>query len=154
MVKRSEILAVVLCVLGVCTAINAQSVSGSIESGKLTRGTAGKATVVLLIPGGLHVNSNRPNSEYAIATTVRASSRGVKIGSVSYPRGHNRKFEFSEKPINVYESKAAFTFPVTVPAGYKGKTVRINATVHYQACTHEVCYPPKSVPVTLTARVL
>ena len=46
-----------------------------------------------------------------------------------------------------------FRFTVTVPASYKGKTVSVKATVRYQACTNEVCYPPKNKEVILTARV-
>jgi DsbC/DsbD-like thiol-disulfide interchange protein len=131
-----------------------QSVTGSIANGSVTRGTAARGTVVLNIPGGLHVNSSRPNSEYAIATSVRVSSvRGVKVGGVSYPRGHNRKFEFSETALNVYEGRVAFPFTVTVPASFHGETLRVNVSVKYQACTNEVCYPPKTKTVTLTARV-
>ena len=105
------------------------------------------------IPGGLHVNSNRPNSEYAIPTVVRVSAVGAKIGGVSYPRGKNRKFGFSEDTLNVYEGRAAFGFNLTVPANFKGNVVKIRAVVRYQACTDEVCYPPKNKEITLTARV-
>ncbi len=143
-----------LLTAGVLTGVNAQTVSGSIGNGTVKRGKAVRATVVLDIPGGLHANSNRPGSEYAIPTTVRASAKGVRIGAVTYPRGRNRKFGFSEDSINVYEGRAAFGFTVTVPANYKGSTVRINTTVRYQTCNDEVCYPPKSKQVTLTARVI
>jgi hypothetical protein len=105
------------------------------------------------MPGGLHVNSNRPNSEYAIPTTVRASGRGLKVSAISYPRGHNRKFQFSDESINVYDGRVAFSFNVTVPPALKGDTARVSVTVKYQACTNEVCYAPKSKNVTLTARV-
>jgi len=131
---------------------SAQSVSGSL--GKVTKGKATRATVYLTLPGGLHANSNRPNSEYAIPTTVRATSvRGVRVGAVSYPRGQNRKFGFSETPINVYEGKVAFGFNVTVPETFKGQSVRVTVTVRYQACTSEVCYAPKTKTVTLNANV-
>lgn len=81
---------------------SAQSISGSIRSGAITYGTPARATVYLSLPAGLHVNSNHPNSEYAIPTNVRVSSMlGVRAGPVSYPRGHSRKFGFSETPINV-----------------------------------------------------
>jgi hypothetical protein len=132
---------------------NAQSVSGSIAGGKVARGKSAKATVTLTIPGGLHVNSNHPNSEYAIATRVSATATGAKVGAVSYPRGTNRKFAFSELPLNVYEGRVSFTFNVTVPATFRGSTLRVNVTVRYQACTNEVCYSPKSKQVTLTAAV-
>lgn len=130
---------------------DAQTVSGSI--GAVKRGGATKGSVVLSIPGGLHVNSNRPNSQYAIPTVVRLSAVGAKVGAVGYPRGVNRKFGFSEDTINVYEGRTAFSFNLTVPANFKGNVVKIRAVVRYQACTDEVCYPPKSKEITLTAKV-
>jgi len=131
---------------------SAQSVSGSLPT--VHKGTATKATVYLKLPGGTHANSNRPGNEYQIPTVVRASgARGVKIGAVTYPRGVNRKFAFSETPINVYQGTVPFRFNVTVPANYQGKTVTVNVSVRYQACTEEVCYTPKTKTMTLTANV-
>lgn len=156
--KRSVLhvfgLVLVLFAAASATETAAQSISGSIANGTVTRGKAARATVVLSIPGGLHANSNRPGSEYAIPTTVRASSSGAKIGSVTYPRGVNRKFSFSESTINVYEGRPKFTFNVTVPANSTAKTIRINVSVRYQACNDEVCYPPKTKEMTMTAKVL
>ncbi len=137
---------------GVCFEANAQTFSGSI--GTVKRGAAVKATIVMSIPGGLHVNSSRPNSEYAIPTVVKVSATGVKVGAVGYPRGRTRKFGFSEDSINVYEGRTAFSFNVAVPANFKGNIVRVRAVVRYQACTNEVCYPPKSKEITLTAKVI
>src|SRR4051794_31677991 len=99
---RTSVLAAAVLAAGFLINVNAQTVNGSIAGGAITRGKASKATVVLAIPGGLHVNSHRPSGEYAIATTVRATGKGVTIGRVSYPGGHNRKFAFSENSINVY----------------------------------------------------
>ncbi len=130
---------------------NAQDISGSI--GAIKRGASGRGTIVLTVPGGLHVNSSRPNSEYAIPTTVKLSAVGARVGAVSFPRGKNRKFAFSEDTINVYEGRTAFGFNVTVPANYKGSTVKVRAVVRYQACTDEVCYAPKTKEITLTAQI-
>ena len=132
---------------------SAQTVSGSIGNGSVARGSSARGSVVLSIPGGLHVNSSRPASEYAIPTTVRLSGSGIKVSGPTFPRGVNRKFQFSENVINVYEGTVRFPFTVNVPAGFKGDTVRVRAVVKYQACTDEVCYPPRSKEVTLTARV-
>jgi len=138
---------------GIFSSVKAQNVSGFIANGSVTRGTPAHATVVLSVPGGLHVNSNRPTGEYAIPTTVKATARGVKIGRVSYPRGRNRKFDFSESPINVYEGSTTFRFDVTVPQTYTAKTIAVRVVVNYQACTNEVCYPPKSKEFTMKANV-
>jgi DsbC/DsbD-like thiol-disulfide interchange protein len=135
---------------------NAQSVSGSIANGTIKRGGSARGMVVLNIPGGLHTNSNRPAGENLIPTRVTVSGSGVKLSAVSYPRGKNKKFSFqdpTDKPLNVYEGRVAFNFNVTVPASYKGNTVRIRAVVRYQACNDEVCFAPKNQEVTLTANV-
>jgi len=107
----------------------------------------------LSIPGGLHVNSNRPNSQYAIPTSVKLTASGAKLSTVSYPRGKNRKFQFSEDTLNVYEGTVSFGFNLTVPASFKGNVVKVRAVVRFQACTEEVCYPPKTQEITLTAKV-
>lgn len=133
---------------------SAQSVSASITGGRVTRGSKARGVVTMSIPSGLHVNSNRPSSQYAIATTVKISSPGATTSAVTYPRGSNRKFDFSEDSINVYEGTVRFPFSLTVPKTFSGSVVRLRATVRYQACTNEVCYPPKTKDITFTAKVL
>jgi DsbC/DsbD-like thiol-disulfide interchange protein len=144
---------VLFFVMSVAVSAQSISVSGSIGKGTAKRGGATRATVVMNIPGGLHVNSSRPGSEYAIPTSVRVTATGAKAGAVSYPRGKLRNFSFSDTPLNVFEGRTTFTFNVTVPANFSGNTLRIRAVVRYQACTDEVCYPPTSKTVNLTARV-
>ncbi|MEP6848941.1 MAG: protein-disulfide reductase DsbD domain-containing protein [Acidobacteriota bacterium] len=140
-------------IFGGQSSVGAQTVRGSIGNGTVSRGSSSRATVVIDIPGGLHVNSSRPNSEFAIATSVRITGSGIKTSPVRYPAGRNRKFSFSESAINVYEGSTSFPFTVMVPKNFKGDTVRIRAMVRYQACTNEVCYPPKSKELMLTAKV-
>lgn len=138
---------------GLAAPASAQTVSGSIGKGIVERGDKVSGSVVLSIPSGLHVNSNRPSSEYAIPTSIRLTGTGVKLSGVSYPRGKDKKFQFSERPINVYEGRAVFPFTVSVPENFRGNFVRVRAVVRFQACTEEVCYAPKTQEVTLTAKV-
>ena len=133
--------------------VPAQTVSGSIGNGSVARGAKARGNIVMTIPGGLHVNSSRPSSEYAIPTVVSVRGSGVKVTGLTYPRGRNRKFQFSENLINVYEGRVNFPFSVTVPASFRGNTIKLTATVRYQACTDEVCYPPRTKNLVLTARV-
>jgi DsbC/DsbD-like thiol-disulfide interchange protein len=152
---RAIIFIGVLLLAGTVVSASAQtvSVSGAIGKGSVARGSTTKGTVTMSIPGGLHVNSSRPGSEYAIPTSVRVTATGAKAGGVTYPRGRSRKFAFSEDSLNVYEGRVTFNFNLTVPANFRGNSVRVRATVHYQACTNEVCYPPTSKTVNLTAKV-
>jgi hypothetical protein len=134
-------------------AASAQNITGSIAGGSVAKGSSARGVISMSIPAGLHVNSNRPSFENAIATVVKMSGAGIRVGAVNYPRGTNRKFEFSENPLNVYEGTVRFPFSITVPSGFKGDIVRLRATVRFQACTNEVCYPPKSKEITITAKV-
>lgn len=142
-----------LLFVGTVADTSAQTVSGSIGNGTAAKGAATRGAIVLSIPGNLHVNSSRPSSDYLIPTSVRLSGKGLRVSGVTYPRGVNRKFQFSESALNVYEGTVRFPFTVTVPAGYKGNTIAVTAVVRYQACTDEVCYPPKSRTITLNARI-
>lgn len=136
--------------------VNAQGnvdLSGSIGNGKLQRGKTATATIVMDIPGGLHVNTNRPGNQYSIPLKIRLTGAGLKFGAVAYPRGTVKKFSFSEDQLVVYEGRATFRFTVNVPANFKGETVKIRAVADYQSCTDEVCYRPRSSEVTLSASV-
>lgn len=134
-------------------AVGAQSLSGSIGGGSVKPGKTARGVIILTIPEGLHVNSNRPNSPYAIPTTVRLSGRGIKIAGPVFPKGKSRRFEFSKESINVYEGTVRLPFTVTVPSAYRGNSVSVRAVVRYQACTEEVCYPPRTAEITISARV-
>lgn len=132
----------------------AQTISGGIAQGVVKKGTTARGYVILSIPKGLHVNSYRPQSEYAIPTRMTVSgSGGAQAFGITYPPGKMRRFEFSDEPISVYENRAYIGFKVKVPSNYRGGTIRVKADVRYQACTDEVCYAPKTKSIWITARV-
>jgi len=88
-----------------------------------------------------------------IPTVVKLSSRAFTVSRVTYPRGLNRKFQFTTKILNVYEGTTVFPFRVTVPGNYRGRSITVNATVEFQACTDQVCYPPRKETIKITAKV-
>ncbi|HUF04940.1 MAG TPA: protein-disulfide reductase DsbD domain-containing protein [Aridibacter sp.] len=153
MKKTIAILIVFAAVFVAVQQAQAQTVSLSAGKGGFAKGKTTRASVVMNIPGGLHVNSNRPRSEYAIPTHVTVTAEGATIGAVSYPPGKMKKFSFSETPISIYENQVSFGFNVTVPSNFSGRMVRLKAQVTYQACTDEVCYPKKTKTVYLNVRV-
>lgn len=130
---------------------NAQTISiqGVIEKGAVKRGSMGKGSVILNIPDELHINSNKPTSEFMIPTEVRLSSKEAKSIKILYPKGKNQKFEFSDEPLNIYEGKTRIKFTFNVPNSLKNKIINIRALVSYQACTTEVCYPPQKKEIVL-----
>src|SRR3954462_8843978 len=73
------------------------NVSGSITLDKVKKGSATRGSVVIDIPRGLHVQSNRPLDKYLIATKLDLETpAGMRVGPVSYPRAVMRNLKFSK----------------------------------------------------------
>ena len=109
---------------------------------------AGKSGVVELrfkVDEGFHVNSHAPKSDLLIPTAVTMKpADGVKAGEATYPAGTSYSFSFdpSEK-LDVYTGEFVVKVPVVAAAGQHA----VAGSLHYQACDHAACYPPRSLAV-------
>lgn len=131
------------------------SVVGYFSQNKAQRGRPVRVSIVIDIPNGYHINSNRPLETYLIATTVKVEpENGLRAGAVSYPRPLLKTFKFSKKQLSVYEGQVRLKFNVTVPANYSDDSAKIKARVRLQSCDDEVCFPPKNHDVNLKIDVV
>jgi DsbC/DsbD-like thiol-disulfide interchange protein len=129
-------------------------VTARLSSDKVQRGRTLQATVVMDIPSGFHVNSNRPLEKFLIPTQLKIETpKGVRVSLVSYPRAVLRNFKFSKNRVSVYEGRATMRFNVTVPANFPSGTTELKAHLRYQSCNDEVCFPPQSRDVSLWLNV-
>jgi len=140
---------------------NNVGINGFFSVDPAQQGTSFRAAILMEIPDGLHVNSNRPLGKYAVPTTVKIDApRGLRITPVSYPRGSVRTFRFGShsagERLAVYEGRAIMRFNVTVPAGFEVGVARIRVNVQFQSCTDEVCFPPARrelvLPIAIVTR--
>jgi DsbC/DsbD-like thiol-disulfide interchange protein len=136
-------------------------VNGFFSVDPAQQGSTFQAAIVFDIPEGMHVNSNRPLGKYAIATTVKvAPENGLKVTPVVYPAGKVRTFRFGqgtpEEKLAVYEGRAVARFNVTVPANSQLGVAHVRASVRFQACNDEVCFPPATreldLPIAIVGR--
>ena len=101
------------------------NVSGSLAPDKVKKGRVVRASVMMDIPAGLHVQSNKPLDKFLIATKLDVETpAGMKVGPISYPRALMRKLKFSKGTVAVYEGKSVVRFNVTVPAELFGRLRR------------------------------
>lgn len=142
-------------VLGTASEASAQNIniSGEVGNGRLEKGKTAVVSIVLDIPGDLHVNSNRPSKRELIPTRLKISGTGLKFGAINYPPGKMKSFSFSNTPLSIYDGRTVLRVPVTVLPNFKGSVAKMRAVVDYQSCTDEVCYPPRSGDITLSASV-
>jgi hypothetical protein len=101
-------------------------VTGSIAPDKTKKGRTVKANIVMEIPNGLHVQSNKPLDKFLIATKLDVETpSGITAGAVSYPRALLRSLKFSKNKVAVYEGRTSIRFPLTVQPNYAGGTAEI-----------------------------
>jgi len=129
-------------------------VSGSLSPGKARRGRTVQGTIVMDIPRGYHVNSNKPLEKFLIPTQLKIDApSGVRVGPVLYPRALLRTLKFSKNRVAVYEGRTTMRFTVTVPAGFSSNSAELKARLRYQSCSDEVCFPPQNKEESLWLNV-
>ncbi len=130
------------------------NVSASFSNNKVGRGRTVRATVIMDIPGGYHVNSSRPLEKFLIPTSLKVEAPdGIRVGPIAYPRAVLRKFKFSKNNVSVYEGRATMRFNLMVPAGTSTGSKEVKLRLRYQSCNDEVCFPPQTKELSLWLNV-
>ena len=148
-----------LLTVGLCAPVHAQSaadiqVSGSTTPDKIKRGRSTQASVVIEIPSGLHIQSNKPLDKFLVPTKLEVTTpEGMKVGPILYPRALTRKLKFSKGAVAVYEGRAVIKFSITVPATYKGASGEVKGNLRFQACNDDSCFPPVTREVKFSVSV-
>ena len=109
---------------------------------------AGKSSTVELrfrVQDGFHVNSHTPKSDYLLPTKLElGTADGVKMAATEYPAGTAYSFSFEpNQKLDVYSGAFTVKLPVVAIAGEH----KLAGALHYQACDHAACYPPKELPI-------
>jgi DsbC/DsbD-like thiol-disulfide interchange protein len=125
-------------------------VSGSLSPNKVRKGRTVQGTIVMDIPAGYHVNSNKPLEKFLIPTQLKIEPpSGVRVGPTLYPRALVRSLKFSKNRVAVFEGRTTIRFTITVPASFSANSVELKARLRYQSCNDDVCFPPQSKDLSL-----
>lgn len=159
MINHSKLIGTLFLLILVPATFYAQSssdvkVDGSLAPDKIKKGRVVRGSVVMDIPSGLHVQSNKPLDKYLIPTKLDVETpEGMKVGPISYPRAVRRNLKFSKSAVAVYEGRATIRFNVTVPASYGGSSGEIKGKLRFQACNDDACFPPVTREVKMWLNV-
>lgn len=133
----------------------AEAVKVSVEKLDVKAGTSAQATIKLNVVTPFHINANPPSEKNLIATTasIPDPKKGFFVDGTIYPKGEDKKFAFSEKPLSVYEGETVVKIPFKVNnTAEKGENLT-QVKVTFQPCTDEVCYRPQTINVELPITV-
>jgi hypothetical protein len=122
---------------------------------KLAPGTSTKVRLPFEVARGYHINSNQPQSDLLLPTTVKLDPpTDILAGKIIYPAGQDLTFPFApDEKLNVYTGdftvSALIRAARTMPAG----RYRVRGTLKYQACDDKACYPPAQTPLAFDVQI-
>lgn len=118
-------------------------------------GSVAKAALVALIPSGYHINDHKPSLDYLIPTELRLEpSKQFEAAKIDYPKGELLKLAFSDTPLSVYQGKLVVGATLKVAPAVPPGSYSVKGKFAYQACNDHACFPPTSVPVMLSVKVV
>jgi len=109
--------------------------------------------VMATLNEGFHLNSHTPTEDYLIPLTLKWEG-GLEEVEVVYPKPQLEKYSFDDKPLSVLTGQFNLVTKFKAPSGAAPGPVTLNGKVRYQACNNNACFPPKTVPLSLTVQVL
>jgi hypothetical protein len=125
------------------------------SSYKVKPGTAAKLELALDIDDGYHINSNRPNDKNLIATALKFDRmQGLSLSPIAYPKATMQKFEFSEKPLAVFEGKTVLRLTARALPSLPAGNHALKGKLTIQACNNQVCLRPQTVDVEIPIEVV
>jgi thiol:disulfide interchange protein DsbD len=114
-----------------------------------------KVAVILKVQPGYHINDNAPLDEFMFPTALTFEENpNVEVVETYYPSGRRARFSYSEAELVVYEGEATLGVLLETKAGVEPGTLKLKATLSYQACDNMSCLPPKELPVEISVPVV
>lgn len=121
---------------------------------KIKRGGSVQIAVIIEVDNGYHINSNRPAEKYLIPTTLKIDRiAGVTTTPVVYPKAKLQRFEFSQKPLSVFEGKVALRLTARAVPSISPGSQTLKGKLTVQACNNQLCLRPQTVDVSIPLQV-
>lgn len=117
------------------------------------RGASATVSVSVELLLGYHVNSHTPSDEYLIPLSLTWEAAPFEVEQVVYPEPRMESYAFSGKPLSVYTGDFEIRTRLRIPADAAPGRRTLTGKLRYQACTHNLCLPPKTLDVKLPVHI-
>lgn len=101
-----------------------------------------------------HINSNKPNEDFLIATQITSGDQKFQIAKVEFPKADEINFGFSDKPVSVFEGEILIGGLIYIPKDLAEGTYKIPVSFRYQACNDQTCMPPNTIKSEIEINVV
>jgi thiol:disulfide interchange protein DsbD len=118
-------------------------------------GDKARLALKVSLPDGLHTQSDKPRDPTLIPTvlTVEAPA-GISVDEIVFPIAADLKQAGQDQPLAVFEQNFAIGLQLSLAPSVPAGDITIPATLRYQACDANLCYPPAKADVRWTVKVL
>jgi thiol:disulfide interchange protein len=113
-----------------------------------------RLALVVVIPDGLHMQSDKPRDPTLIGARVWIDpASGVETHEVVFPQPRDLRLEGYADPLPVFEGTTHIGLDVALPANAPPGDFQIPGRFRYQACDDKVCFRPRTLETVWTVRV-
>jgi thioredoxin:protein disulfide reductase len=125
-----------------------------LAEGAAKAGGTARVALKVVLPEGLHTQSNKPRDPNLIPTELTIDTpKGVTVDEIVWPKPTDFKVEGLDDLLAVFEHEsiigAQFSLAASVPTG----ELKIPGNFHYQACDAKACYAPADAKFEWTLNV-
>lgn len=130
--------------------------SGYVSLTNVPQGGTAQIAIAIEVRAPWHVNANQVTEDFLVPTeVVFEAPAGITVRGVVYPAYVEKKLEFAEKPLRLYEGTVYVGAIIDVAGDAAIGQAVLKATVTYQACDNQKCLLPQTsevfVPVTISS---
>ena len=124
--------------------ITAQTVSAPVAAGSTVH-----VVLKVVLPEGLHVQSDKPRDPGLIPTALTiAAPPGVKVLRTTYPKAEDFKQAGGGPTLAVFSGTFLVDVQLSIAPSVRSGALEVPGELRYQSCTEQVCFPPSRAPVT------
>jgi len=112
---------------------------------KLERGGKCPIAIELTIADGWHINANPAQSEFAIPTEVKITSKQkIKMSKIKYPKHELLQVDGEPQQSHVYGGRVIIYAMLEISAEEMADEAELEVEVKTQACNEKACEPPET----------
>jgi hypothetical protein len=117
------------------------------------KGEVVSADFIIAVKDGYHVNSNTPADEYLIPLKLTFPEGPAQVVDVVYPKPQMEKFQFSEKPVSVFQGSFKTHAKLKISPQAAAGTSTLVGKLRYQACNDRMCLPPRTLELKIPLEI-
>jgi len=130
------------------------SATGYVSLSNVPQGGTAQVAVGVTTRSPWHINAHIVTEDFLVPTEVRfIAPPGITVRGAVYPQGIEKKLEFSDKPLRLYEGTVYIGAMIDVAKDAPVDTLSLRAVVTFQACDNQKCLLPDSQEVFIPVPV-